>query len=277
MLRVGRSPRLDDAHPTTWHHGLVARWWFEFNRGGEDIATFQDAIETHGEPALDLACGAGRLLIPLRQAGLDVHGCDVSADMLAYCAEYSRNDGVDVELHHQSMAELDLPHRYRTIVICESFGVGSTRALDLAALRAIRRHLEPGGHLVFDIELPNFEEASWQAWLPDRRPGLPTPFPERGWRRRCADGTELELKQRVVDFDPLRLVVRRELRMEHWVNEQLEAVEERNISLCIYFQPEVELMLQTAGFTSVKITGGLGDGEARPWEHARIFFDATAA
>ncbi len=25
----------------TWHHGLVARWWAEFNQGGDDIAVFR--------------------------------------------------------------------------------------------------------------------------------------------------------------------------------------------------------------------------------------------
>ena len=36
-----------------WHHGLVARWWAEFNEGGEDVAYFREAIERSGEPVLD--------------------------------------------------------------------------------------------------------------------------------------------------------------------------------------------------------------------------------
>ncbi len=196
--------------------------------------------------------------------------------MLTWCAEHARAEGVEVALHRQSMAELDLPRRYRTILICESFGVGSTRALDLEALRHIHRHLEPGGALVFDIELPNFDDAGWGAWLPDRRPRLPTPFGERGWRRTCADGSELELRQRIVDFDPLALTVTRELRIEHYVEGELVATENRPITLCIYFAPEIELMLRGAGFRDVHTTGGLGTQPARPWEHDRVFFHATA-
>jgi len=61
-----------------WHYGLVARWWAEFNEGGGDVDYFRRAIESGGEPALDPGCGTGRLLIPFRQAGLNVDGSDAS-------------------------------------------------------------------------------------------------------------------------------------------------------------------------------------------------------
>src|SRR2546422_7970959 len=62
--------------PETWHYGLVAKWWAEFNQDGEEIAYFQKYVEQR-QPALDVACGTGRLLIPYLRAGLDVDGCDV--------------------------------------------------------------------------------------------------------------------------------------------------------------------------------------------------------
>ena len=69
----------------TWHDGLVARWWAEFNDDfrPHEIPYFQGRIERGGEPALDVACGTGRLLLPYHRAGLGVDGCDVSADMIA--------------------------------------------------------------------------------------------------------------------------------------------------------------------------------------------------
>ena len=55
--------------PITWHHGLMARWWAEFMRAEPaELAFYRTAIERFGQPALDLACGAGRLLIPLTEA-----------------------------------------------------------------------------------------------------------------------------------------------------------------------------------------------------------------
>ena len=68
----------------TWHHGLMARWWAEFGEPEvAELSFYRGAIERFGEPALDLACGAGRLLLPLVEAGLDVDGVDLSTDMLA--------------------------------------------------------------------------------------------------------------------------------------------------------------------------------------------------
>ena len=64
--------------PQTWHYGLVARWWAEFNTEGPEIEYFRGFVERFGEPALDVACGAGRLLLPYRRAGLDVDGTDIS-------------------------------------------------------------------------------------------------------------------------------------------------------------------------------------------------------
>lgn len=260
----------------TWHHGLVARWWAEFNRDGDDIGYFQRVIERSGEPALDLGCGAGRLLVPFLRAGLDVDGCDVSGDMLAHCAALAESEGLSARLERQAMCDLDLPRRYRTVVICGSFGIGATRADDREALRRVHRHLEPGGTLAFDQYLPNFERRVWDAWLPEHRPSLPTPWPEHGDRKVCADGTELELKMRVLEFDPLDQVVRRELRAEHWVGGELVAAEERASSANIYLKSEVVLMLEGAGFENIRVTGGLSDREAQPYQDERVVFTANA-
>lgn len=43
----------------SWHYGVVAQWWSEFNAGGPEIACFRAFIDGYGEPALDVACGTG--------------------------------------------------------------------------------------------------------------------------------------------------------------------------------------------------------------------------
>ena len=81
--------------PQTWHYGLIARWWAEFNEPDPvELAFYQGFVERDGQPALDLGCGTGRLLLPLLQAGLDVDGCDLSADMLAQCSELAARAGL---------------------------------------------------------------------------------------------------------------------------------------------------------------------------------------
>lgn len=115
--------------PETWHYGLVARWWAEFNEDGPEIAYFRRFVEA-GQPALDVACGTGRLLVPYLKAGLDVDGCDVSADMIALCREKAESAGVSPTLFVQPMHDLDPPRAYRTIFCCGGFGLGSDREQD---------------------------------------------------------------------------------------------------------------------------------------------------
>src|SRR6187402_444599 len=95
--------------PQSWHYGLVAQYWAEFNLDGVEIAYYQKFIERYGQPALDVGCGAGRLLLPYLRAGLDVDGCDISPDMLAYCREKAMREGLAPRLYQQAMHELDLP------------------------------------------------------------------------------------------------------------------------------------------------------------------------
>ena len=64
----------------TWHYGLVAEWWAQFNQGGDDIDVFRQEIARSGEPVLDAGCGTGRLLLPMLREGADIDGSDGVVD-----------------------------------------------------------------------------------------------------------------------------------------------------------------------------------------------------
>lgn len=256
-----------------WHHGLLARWWAEFNRDGEDVEYFRRRIEASGLPALDAGCGTGRLLLPYRRAGLDVDGADASADMLAWCRRAAEGDHLSVNLYPQALHELDVPRRYRSVVVCGAFGLGGSRADDLEGLRRIRRHLEPGGCLLLDHHLPNREMAKgWSAWV--EPPELPRPWPARADRRTAGDGSELALEVRQAAFDPLEQTTTLEMRVRHYVDGVEAATETGRIHINLYFKCEIELMLDVAGFEDVQVTGFPEDRPALPWQDERIVFHA---
>jgi len=201
-----------DQEPQTLHYGLVARWWAEFNnrRAGDPLLPILH--RERGEPALDAACGTGRLLVPYLRAGLDVDGCDISPDMLARCRENAGKAGVAPKPASPNLARARsaalVPHRNPV----RRLRLGGSRALDQEALRRIHEHLYSGGRLVLDKTVPYANADDWRYWLPEERARLPEPWPLSGRRKRAANGDELEIRTRTAAFDPLHQVVTWQLR-----------------------------------------------------------------
>jgi len=259
--------------PQTWHYGLIARYWALFNDDfrPHEIPYFQRFIEDGGQPALDVGCGSGRLLLPYLRAGLDVDGCDVSADMIAVCREKAEAEGLSPTLHVQPMHELDLPRRYSTIYVCGAFGLGSTRDQDREALRRFRDHLEPGGTLLVDIEVPYADTRQWPLWTREGREALPQEprAPERG--DPAPDGAEYGLVSRYVGFDPLEQRVSLEMTARRWRDGALEAEETHSLDIGLYFKNELLLMLEQAGFDDVVVHGDHVEADPTPDDDFVVF------
>jgi SAM-dependent methyltransferase len=235
----------------------VAKWWSEFNDDfrSHEIPYFQKFIERDGSPALDVACGTGRLLLPYLRAGLDVDGCDVSSDMIALCREKAMREGLSPNLYVQPMHELDLPRRYKTIFVCGAFGLGSNRAQDLQALQRFYEHLEPGGTLLLDSEVPYADTQQWRYWLKDGRASLPEAMRPPGERKLASDGAEYALRSRIVELDPLSQRVTLEMHAERWRDGALESEEDHRLDIGLYFKNELLLMLERTGFANIVVHG----------------------
>jgi len=258
--------------PQTWHYGLVAQWWAEFNDDfrAHEIPYFLRFVE-RGQPALDVACGTGRLLLPCLRAGLDVDGCDVSADMIALCREKAEREGLGANLYVQAMHELDLPRRYRTIVVCGAFGLGSDRDRDRLALERFFDQLESGGTLLLDKEMPYADARQWTYWLKKERASLPEAAASPRERRRTSDGAELGLRSRVLEVDPLNQHVVYEMRAERWRDGELEAEETHRLDDGHYFRNELRLMLERTGFVDVVVHGEHEEREPRADDDFLVF------
>lgn len=250
--------RRQDGAAGTWHYGLVARWWAETNKAEPaEIAYYVDAIRRSGEPALDVGCGTGRLLLPLLAAGIDIDGTDISGDMLAFAEAAAHEQGREPRLTACPAHELALDRAYRTIFLCGVFGIGATREQDREALRRIHDHLEPGGTLLIAHWLPyaDRDEQSWARWLPGHRSNLPRDWPADGDRRRMRDGDELELFTRLASLDPLAQRQVLELRARLWHDGAIVREEAFWLSENLYFAQELLPMLTDAGFRDVSIEG----------------------
>lgn len=255
----------------TWHHGLVARWWAEFNRDRPEIAYHRALVEEHGDPALDAGCGTGRLLIPLLQAGLDIDGCDISPDMLALCRQRAEVEGLAPTLYAQPMHDLDLPRHYRTIFLCGSFGIGGSREYDAQALERLHAHLAPGGLLVLDTGVRTPSDAALAKWVRRKASQLPEAWPADGDRRRAANGDELELRTRRLSTDLTTRVRTTQIRVSLLREGTVIEEEEREIRICLHSTEELSEMLLSAGFSPPEIVEGYSGGYSVGDEPATIF------
>lgn len=244
----------------TWHYGLMARWWAEFAIGGPEIEFFRPFVED-GQPALDVACGTGRLLVPFVEAGLDVDGADVSADMLAHCAAAAARVGRRPALFRQPIHRLQLPRRYRTVYVCGGFGIGGSRADDLEGLRRMHDVLEPGGLLAIDVEMPCADADTWACWTAEGRSALPEPVTGPTERRRATDGCDYATASRVVALDPVAQQVTREVQVWQWRDGVEVAIERYELTENLYFPNEVGLLLDRVGFDDVRLVGGYHGGD----------------
>lgn len=263
-----------DEQSGTWHYGLIARWWAEFNKAApRELAYFRSAIERFGEPVVDLGCGTGRFLVPLVAEGLDVDGVDISADMIAIARSMLPGSGASERLFVQGLHELRLNRTYRMAYMCGVLGIGGRRDRDQEALRRIHQQLDRGGTLLIIHQLPYVSEEGWADWLPGHRAGYPEPWPDTGDRRRTADGDEIELASRVVEFDPLAQQMVLGMRARLWHEGSVAKEETYTLSTCVYFAQEIVLMLTDAGFRDVVVEGDYA-GMPASGDDANVIFVA---
>jgi cyclopropane fatty-acyl-phospholipid synthase-like methyltransferase len=140
------------SEPDVEYVGLMAEAWDALRgdtSGWGDRAFYLDLIRERGEPVLDIGCGTGRLLLDFLALGIDIEGVDNSAEMLALLRRKAARLGLTPNITLQRMEQLDLPRRYRTILVpSSSFQLLIAPADARQALHRFHDHLGPRGTLV---------------------------------------------------------------------------------------------------------------------------------
>ena len=109
-----------------------------------------------GGPVLELACGTGRLTIPIARQHIATTGLDSSADMLSLASGKAADAGLAVDFVRRDMRRFALRKQFAMIFIAMNSLLHLTKIDDLrSCLACVRRHLLPGGRFVFDIFNPN--------------------------------------------------------------------------------------------------------------------------
>ncbi len=232
------------------YRGLLAATW-DLLRGDtsawEDRAFYRDLIIEYGQPALDVGCGTGRLLLDYLAAGIDIDGVDNSPEMLALCRKKAEEAGLRPTLFLQEMEALDLPRRYRTIIVpSSSFQLLTEPEAAAGAVRRFHGHLLAGGVVIMPFMI------LWE--------GGPTEHGE--WklmveRVRSEDGALVRRWSRA-RYDVAAHLEHTEERFEISIDGEVIASEHhvRSPATRWYTQAEAKALYQEAGFVDVRVWSG---------------------
>jgi len=120
----------------------------------EDVDLYLHYAEMQTGPLLELACGTGRLLLPLAAQGYTLLGVDYSQPMLDIARGRVQQEGLEarITLAQQDIRALNLDRQFSfAFIALGSFAHLTTRKAQQQALIAIRKHVTTGGTFILDI------------------------------------------------------------------------------------------------------------------------------
>src|SRR4029450_6124803 len=113
---------------------------------------YRKQVARYGEPVLELACGSGRLTIPLAREGINITGMDISEEMLHLAKVKASQSGVSIRFIRGDMRSFDLGEKFKFIFIpAQSLSHLHTRKEIEDCFSCVRRHLAEEGRLLIEL------------------------------------------------------------------------------------------------------------------------------
>lgn len=216
-----------------------------------EVDAYAALAEECGGLALDVMCGWGRVLAPLAERGLKVHGVDQSPAMLARCEE--KLAGTTPTLFRQDATQMNLPFRYAfAFVAGGAFGLVTDPAAAAALLEGIRAHLVPPGRILVDCRVPGNDRQRLAAPLVEVR------------MARLADGSQIVVRSETT-WTPEARLARAQHRYSQRRGTERIAEEHETVRSTWYAPDEILEIVRAAGYRDVAVAaapGSAGDGEA---------------
>lgn len=127
-----------------------------------DIPFYLEYARLKGSPILEIACGTGRVFVPLAKAGYEVWGIDSSSAMLARAQQnisvLPKEVKEKIHLAQADMRDFQLNMQFPLVLVpFRSFLILLTVDDQFRTLGNIRKHMRDDGVLVVDIFAPRYD------------------------------------------------------------------------------------------------------------------------
>ncbi|TVR57882.1 MAG: class I SAM-dependent methyltransferase [Spirochaetaceae bacterium] len=214
------------------------------------VAFYSALARETGGPVLELACGTGRVTIPISRSGFAVTGLDIVPGMLERAR--SKATGLPVRWVEGDARSFDLGEKFRLIFVTgNAFQAFVTNAEQSAVLRCVHAHLHSDGLFAFEIRNPLLPNAM----IP---PGFFLTLETRSEQQTRssfinADGNQVRIATTQV-YDHVEQVVH-VTAYKRWTEGAEERTTSARTALRYTFPQELALLLNCHGFTVLRQYG----------------------
>jgi SAM-dependent methyltransferase len=214
------------------------------------VAFYRALAQEAGGPMLELACGTGRVTIPIAQLGFPVTGLDILPGMLERAR--SKSVGLPVRWVEGDARTFDLGEQFRLIFLTgNAFQAFVTNAEQKALLQRVRAHLYDEGLFAFETRNPLLPNSKTRAGL---FVTLETHNEEQDWPSFInADGYEVRVSTTQV-YDHVAQIVHL-TGYKRWHEGEEEHTTITRTALRYTFPQELAALLHYNGFTIIRQYG----------------------
>jgi len=193
------------------------------------------------EPVIELACGTGRLTIPMAKQGFQMVGVDLHEGMLARAKQKANEQMVSIEFLLQDCTKLTIPEKSSLVFMTgNSFQHFLTNEVQDALLQSVRQHLVKDGVFIFDTRNPLLHELAavdeYEEQYSDK------------------NGNQI-IEFHREKYNSMTQILHCHTDREIYHEEALIAKEQDGISLRYSFPLEMERMLKDNGFEILQVYG----------------------
>jgi SAM-dependent methyltransferase len=248
----------------------VADIYDDYVRTDFDIPFWLSEAKSLTGKVLELACGTGRVSIPLLKAGVNLFCVDYAPRMLDKLSTKLEENGLSCPVICQDIAELALPDRFDLIFIpFHSFSEILQEHRRRAALERIRDHLTPQGTFICTLQNPAIHTSSMDGTM---RPVGEFPM---------ENGDTLVVNSQL-DFDPSSQLASGKQTYDR-LNPDSVLIDHRSLDVSFYLfrKLEFEAFSRDAGFEIAELFGDYDrtafDGQSSKFMIWRLARSATGS